>query len=158
MRANMERAAQACAPRIEAEAPNDFEWMRRPVGGIFQVAEMGDAPADPVVRYQGDSIRFLSPQREWVRIVYECRWDTTAGKVVDVNIRLGILGKPNAIVTSPAVGMRAPAPPAPSPTVTNTGSPPNPASTPSAILDKKRVGEVSTTELFQVVPKPGTTQ
>ncbi|MDP4023763.1 hypothetical protein Q8W71_14095 [Methylobacterium sp. NEAU 140] len=153
----MDRAVQACAPRIEALAPNDFEWMRRPVGGIFQEAETPESPTSAVVRYQGDSIRFLSPQREWARIIYECRWDAAAGQVVAVNVRLGILGKPNAIVTSPAGGARPPAPPPPPPPAA-TAPPPKPVPAPEATLDKKRVGEVSSTELFQVKPKPGTTR
>src|SRR5688572_4176992 len=38
IRSFSDRASQACAPRIEAEAPTDFDWMTRPHGGIFQQA------------------------------------------------------------------------------------------------------------------------
>lgn len=81
-------AIQACAPSIERQAPGDFEWMSRPAGTIFQQAEPSTS-ADPVARYRGDSIRFLSPQGQWVRVTYECDYDTAAQAVRDVKVRLG---------------------------------------------------------------------
>ncbi|WP_457107993.1 hypothetical protein [Methylobacterium sp. P5_C11] len=95
MRANNELASQACAPRIEAQAPTDFEWVSRPFAKIFQQAEAPEA-ASTVVRYRGDSIRFLSPAKEWVRVTYECGFDAASHSVAYVRVRLGRLDKADA--------------------------------------------------------------
>jgi hypothetical protein len=92
-RGNAENASRACAPRIEALAPTDFQWVQRPYGGIFQKAEPADTT---VVRYTGDYIRFLSPQKEWVRITYECFYDSVVQTVRTVRVRLGRIGAPAA--------------------------------------------------------------
>ncbi len=81
-------AIQACAPAIERQAPSDFEWMSRPAGTIFQQAEPPTG-ADAVARFRGDSIRFLSPQGQWVRVTYECDYDTAGQAVRNVKVRLG---------------------------------------------------------------------
>lgn len=81
-------AIQACAPSIERQAPSDFEWMSRPAGTIFQQAEPPTG-SDTVARFRGDSIRFLSPQGQWVRVTYECDYDTAAQTVRTVKVRLG---------------------------------------------------------------------
>jgi hypothetical protein len=90
VRANMERATQACARRIEAEAPIDFEWISRPFGGIFAEADPSSATSS-VVPYRGDAVRFLNPQKEWIRIAYQCAYDVAERKVVDLRIRPGRL-------------------------------------------------------------------
>ncbi len=81
-------AILACAPAIERQAPGDFEWMNRPAGTIFQQAEPPTG-TDAVARFRGDSIRFLSPQGQWVRVTYECDYDTAGQAVRNVKIRLG---------------------------------------------------------------------
>ncbi|MCX4197760.1 hypothetical protein OMR07_21320 [Methylobacterium organophilum] len=88
VRANNELASQICAPRIEAQAPTDFEWVSRPFAKIFQQAEAPEGGAT-VVRYRGDSIRFLSPAKEWVRVTYECGFDAAKRSVDYVRVRLG---------------------------------------------------------------------
>ncbi|QGY03801.1 hypothetical protein MMSR116_19300 [Methylobacterium mesophilicum SR1.6/6] len=88
-------AGQLCAPKIEAEAPTDYEWVSRPFAKIFQQAEAPEG-ADAVVRYRGDSIRFLSPQKEWVRVTYECGFDAAKRSVSYVRVRLGRLDRPEA--------------------------------------------------------------
>ncbi|MGU3538444.1 hypothetical protein [Methylobacterium sp. A54F] len=111
VRANAELASQLCAPRVEAEAPTDFEWVSRPFAKIFQQAEAPEGTAT-VVRYRGDSIRFLSPQKEWVRVTYECGFDAAKRSVAYVRVRLGRLdqaapagpqaGRPQQPVPPPA--------------------------------------------------------
>ena len=81
-------AIQACVPGIERQAPTDFDWMQRPTGTIFQQAEPSTG-SDPVAKFRGDSIRFLSPQGQWVRVTYECDYDAVAQTVRGVRVRLG---------------------------------------------------------------------
>jgi hypothetical protein len=95
VRANNEIAGQLCASKIEAEAPTDYEWVSRPFAKIFQQAEAPEG-ADTVVRYRGDSIRFLSPQKEWMRVTYECGFDAATRSVRYVRVRLGRLDRPEA--------------------------------------------------------------
>ena len=95
VRANNEIAGQLCAPKIEAEAPTDYEWVSRPFAKIFQQAEAPEG-TNTVVRYRGDSIRFLSPQKEWLRVTYECGFDAAKRSVSYVRVRLGRLDKPEA--------------------------------------------------------------
>lgn len=104
-------AIQACAPGIEAQAPTDFEWMNRPAGTIFQQAEP-PAGGGATAKFRGDSIRFLSPQGQWVRITYECDYDVTAQAVRAVTVRLGRIdgkGANEGAPTRPSAGA-APAP------------------------------------------------
>ncbi|WP_234827042.1 hypothetical protein [Rhodopseudomonas palustris] len=96
MRANNEKASAICARRIEAQAPGDFEWISRPFAGIFQQADPSK-PDNAIVNYRGDSIRFLSPQKEWVRVSYECAFDAERGTVVGVRVRPGRLDQPLAL-------------------------------------------------------------
>lgn len=93
VRVNMERASQLCARPIEAQAPIDYEWMTRPFTGLFQEADQSDAKTS-VVAYRGDSIRFQNPQKEWIRVSYECRVDVAKQVVVGVRIRPGRLEQP----------------------------------------------------------------
>ncbi|MFA5958459.1 hypothetical protein [Hyphomicrobium sp.] len=93
VRANASKASEACAPRIEAQSPTDFDWISRPTPGIFQQAEPS-SPADAVVRYRGDSVRFMDMQKTWVRVSYECAYDVASGSVVSVNVRAGRLDQP----------------------------------------------------------------
>lgn len=93
IRANMDKAAQACARRIEAQAPIDFDWMTRPFAGFFQEADPSDDKT-AVVIYRGDSIRFLTPQKEWMRVTFECAFDAEKGQLVGVRVHPGRIGQP----------------------------------------------------------------
>lgn len=93
VRTNAARAADACAPRIEAEAPSSFNWMMRPNAGIFQQADPS-SPSDTIVRYRGDSIRFLTADKSWLRVSYECAYDVRSGVVQFVKVRSGSLDQP----------------------------------------------------------------
>ena len=108
----MDRAAQACAPRIEARAPTDFDWLTRPFAGIFQQAEPPEQ-GKSLVQYRGDSIRFLSPEKEWVRVSYECVFDVAVQGIVHVNVRLGRLDMPQTAAAGGAPAQSAPAPASP---------------------------------------------
>lgn len=143
VRANAERAAQACAPRIENEAPFDFEWLTRPFGGIFQEADP-PAPSEAAIRYKGDSIRFMSPQREWVRITYECVFDTAAQRIETVRVRFGRLN-----------GRMAPPPPGPGGQSAAVSGPPAPVASPPPVAPPRkaqRPGEPNSIEILQVNP------
>lgn len=94
VRRNADAAAQACVPAIEARAPQDYDWLSRPFGGMFTQAEQPGA--DGIVRYRGDSIRVLL-QNQWLRHAYECSWDTAHGRIVAVQLRPGRLVPPAAI-------------------------------------------------------------
>ncbi|AWV15510.1 hypothetical protein A3862_08265 [Methylobacterium sp. XJLW] len=109
VRANNEVASQICAPRIEAQAPTDFEWVSRPFAKIFQQAEAPEGAAT-VVRYRGDSIRFLSPAKEWVRVTYECGFDAANRSVAYVRVRLGRLDQADAPAQPPQQAGRVGAP------------------------------------------------
>lgn len=100
VRANNDIASQICAPRIEAQAPTDFEWVSRPFAKIFQQADAPEGSAT-VVRYRGDSIRFLSPAKEWVRVTYECGFDAANRSVMYVRVRLGRLDQADAPAQPP---------------------------------------------------------
>jgi hypothetical protein len=93
VRANAARAADACAPRIEAQAPSSFSWMSRPNAGIFQQADPS-TPSDTIVRYRCDSIRFLTADKSWLRVSYECAYDVRSGIVDFVKVRSGSLDQP----------------------------------------------------------------
>ena len=88
VRTNMDTAAQACARVIETQAPIDYEWINRPFTGIFQEGDQSDEQSAGV-KYRGDSIRFMSPQKEWLRITYECAFDVATKKVMAVRVRPG---------------------------------------------------------------------
>ena len=138
IRTNMQRAIAACTPRIEGQSPTDFEWVTRPLPGIFQEAEPAIAPSS-VVTYRGDLIRFLSGAREWHRFTYECSFDVRAGVVTGVKARQGRLNAP-ALQQGKAQAT-APAPSSPGP---STG---NPA---PAVVDLTRIGEPDTVTVRQV--------
>lgn len=142
VRSSAERASQACAPRIENEAPFDFEWLTRPYGGIFQEADP-PSPGGAVVRYKGDSIRFMSPQREWVRITYECAFNAATQRVEGVTVRLGRLNG-RGLPPAPNAGRVAAVAPS------QQSSPGAPA--PAPAKRKPKPGEPSSIEILQVNP------
>ncbi|SFV03675.1 hypothetical protein SAMN02799631_04021 [Methylobacterium sp. 174MFSha1.1] len=156
VRANSETAAQLCAPRVEAEAPTDFEWVSRPFAKIFQQAEAPEG-ASALVRYRGDSIRFLSPQKDWVRVTYECGFDAGKRAVEYVRVRLGRLDK--AAPAAPAQAQQASPPaqgraPQPGQARTAQAAPVMPASqqvaTAAPVPKRIRPSEPSEIEIRQV--------
>ncbi|BDL41804.1 hypothetical protein MSPGM_43940 [Methylorubrum sp. GM97] len=159
IRGNADRAVQACAPRVEAQAPGDYDWLMRPYGSIFQEADSPEQPTSPVVRYRGDSIRILSPQREWVRAIYECGYDTAKQEVAYVNVRVGVLGKASAVpvLPTPAPQARArqtvPAQPAsPAQPTAGQAQAASPAQPVAPTSDRRRVGEMDEVSVLQIKP------
>lgn len=154
IRENSDRAARFCAPRIEAQAPIDFEWINRPFGNIFQEAEPSPESA-AAVRYRGDSIRFLSPQREWTRVSYECVFDTAQDKIAAVNVRLGRLNAPASPPPTAQGGNASPQQSAPQPQSGQpSGRQPLSAAT-APTRPKAKPGEPSPIDILQVSPRPG---
>jgi hypothetical protein len=98
VRNNAEPASNACAPQIGTQAPPDFGWSSRPTQAIFQQADPS-SPADAIVRYRGDAVRFSNERKIWVRLSYECAYDVDAHIVVSVNVHAGQLDQ--APPTSP---------------------------------------------------------
>jgi hypothetical protein len=117
VRENAAKAAEVCAPRIEAQSPSDFDWISRPNPGIFQQADPS-SPSDSIVRYRGDSVRFMSQDKSWTRVSYECGYDVGAQAVTYVHVRSGRLDQPlapsgarsqPAVPAKPVVAQNAPA-------------------------------------------------
>jgi len=157
VRANAAKASDACAPRIEAQSPTDFDWISRPTPGIFQQADPS-SPADAVVRYRGDSVRFMDAQKTWVRVSYECAYDVESGAIVSVNVRAGRLDQPLASVEANTAAAAAGAIPA---RVVPQGlpqqaMPPQPATAQPAgsRRPRPRVWEPSLVEIQQQSPNP----
>ena len=146
VRQNSERIALACAPQIERQAPTDFDWILRPYPGIFQQAVKPDDQS-PLVRYRGDSIRFLSPTKEWTRVTYECGMDPVTQQLKSVNVRLGRLDRP----PPPAPTAAAPRPGA-QPQAAGQAAPPRPAA-PQVV--RRAPAEGAPTEVRQVDPTKG---
>lgn len=138
-------AIQACVPGIERQAPTDFEWMNRPTGTIFQEAEPPSG-AETVVKYRGDSVRFLNPQGQWVRITYECEYDTAGKSVRGVKVRLGRIDGKGANTAAAALPAGSAATGRPSAATT---------SPPQAQVKRPRPGEPSEVEIRQVSPSAG---
>ncbi|WFT82564.1 hypothetical protein QA634_12240 [Methylobacterium sp. CB376] len=141
MRQAVPLAVQACAPRIEREAPRDFDWLSRPVGSIFQQA-VPPPERSTVAHFRGDSIRFLDPQGQWVRVTYDCEFDTATRTARGVKVRLGRLDGRGA---APAAGRRSAEPPAPP-------SPPPQAEAEPRKPVRLKPREPSAIEIEQVVP------
>lgn len=163
VRANTERAVQACVPRIEAEAANDFDWILRPLPSIFQQADQASA-TDHVVRYRGDSIRFQGANRDWTRITYECGYDVEARTVMFVHVRPGRLDRPE-VARAPQQQSVASTAARPAPRTVAPTFPPRPAAERGAgdaggqVAAKKPahpvvvVGEPSPVEILQQSPR-----
>jgi hypothetical protein len=100
VRSNASLATEACVPQIAAQTPADFDWNSRPTQGIFQQADPS-SPADAVVHYRGDAVRFVNSQKAWVRVNYECAYDVESRAVVAVNVRAGQLDQPPVSTTAP---------------------------------------------------------
>ncbi|WP_438346055.1 hypothetical protein [Methylorubrum populi] len=133
-------------PGIERQAPTDFEWMNRPTGTIFQEAEPPSG-AETVVKYRGDSVRFLNPQGQWVRITYECEYDTAGKSVRGVKVRLGRIDGKGANTAAAALPAGSSAAAARPPAATT--------SPPQAQVKRPRPSEPSEVEIRQVAPSAG---
>jgi hypothetical protein len=156
VRANSERAAQACARPIEAQAPIDFEWLTRPFAGLFQEAEPADDKT-PVVRFRGDSIRFLNPKKEWVRVTYECAFDPEQKRVVSVRVRPGRLGLPPQAAAAgkpaaPKIESKALAAAIAAAVRRRQNPDPEPSPAPAKPVKTVKIGEPSSIEIQQVGP------
>lgn len=142
VRENAAKAAELCAPRIEAQSPEDFDWITRPNPGIFQQADPS-SPSDSIVRYRGDSVRFMSSDKSWLRVSYECGFDVSTKTVSYVHVRSGRLDQP---LTQAAAPNKSAAPATPSATrvisPTAGGVPTSPQMV-SAARPKPRVWEPS---------------
>lgn len=106
VRSNALQATEACVPRIASQSPSDFDWNSRPAQGIFQKGDPS-SPADAVVHYLGDAVRFVNSQKAWVRVSYECAYDVEARTVVAVNVRSGKLDQPPASAGAPNIANAA---------------------------------------------------
>lgn len=146
VRANAQRASELCAPKIEAKAPSDFDWLTRPSPGIFQQADPS-SPSDAVVRFRGDSVRFMDASKSWVRVSYECAFDVDSQTVTSVNVRAGRLDQANTPEQT------QPANSAPRAQTTAANTPPQQAA-PAAAKPKPRVWEPSAVEIQQQTPYP----
>jgi hypothetical protein len=149
VRANAPRAAEACAPRIEAQSPSDFDWIMRPTASIFQQADPS-APGDAVVRYRGDSIRFMQADKNWLRVSYECAFDVNSHAVVFVHVRSGRLDQPlgAAVARPPEAAAKTAPPAAPAPMAAASPTLPPPKK------PRPHVGEPSRVEIQQQNPNP----
>jgi hypothetical protein len=107
IRSNSETAAQMCARPIEAQAPIDFEWVSRPYASFFQEADPPEGQSSVVI-YRGDSIRFVTPKKEWIRMTFECAYDATAKKLVGVRLKPGRIGQQPPMIASAAPAPRPP--------------------------------------------------
>lgn len=151
VRSNAQKASEVCAPRIEAQAPSDFDWLTRPSPGIFQQAE-ASTPADAVVRFRGDSIRFMDAQKTWVRFTYDCGYDVDSQTVTYVNVRAGRLDQPAATLSQTANTT----PPASTTAPTAAAAPAAAQQAAAASRPRPRVWEPSPIEIQQqsANPKP----
>jgi hypothetical protein len=153
VRENTSRAADACAPRIEAQSPHDFDWIARPNPGIFQQADPS-SPSDSIVRYRGDSVRFMTADKSWTRVSYECGYDVSTQTVSYVHVRSGRLDQPLA----PPAAQSPPSTPAkssvaqPAATPANGQISPQPAA--AAHPPRPRVGEPSPVVIQQQAANP----
>jgi hypothetical protein len=146
VRENAPKAAETCAPRIEAQAPTDFDWITRPNAGIFQQADPS-SPSDAIIRYRGDSVRFMAADKSWTRVSYECGYDASTKTVSYVHVRSGRLDQPLVQAAAPSSVAQAVAGPAPK----NPASPQTAAVTPKP---RPRVWEPSPVAIQQQSANP----
>jgi len=157
VRSNALQATEACVPKIAAQSPSDFDWNARPTQGIFQKADPS-SPADSVVHYLGEAVRFVNSQKAWVRVNYECAYDVEARIVVAVNVRAGQLDQPPVSTTAPNnTGAAAASPPhlssqALAQAIQQAAA--QPAQIQQAPRKKVRVWEPSRVEIQQQAPNP----
>jgi hypothetical protein len=148
VRENAAAAATACAPRIEAQAPTDFDWITRPNPGIFQQADPS-SPSDSIVRYRGDSLRFMVADKSWARVRYECGYDVSTHSVSYAQVRSGRLDQPLTPV-EPQGQTSAAARPVATPVIASSAAAPPATTRPP----RPRVGEPSAVTIQQQVANP----
>jgi len=156
VRNNAGPASDACAPQIAGQSPSDFDWNSRPTQGIFQQADPS-SPADAVVHYRGDAVRFIKSQKAWVRLSYECAYDVDTRTVVSVNVRAGQLDQPPPAEAQPLTGAAAASPPhlssqALAQAIQQAAS--QPAQIQQVPHKRPRVWEPSAVEIQQQAPNP----
>ena len=149
---------QLCVPRIEAEAPGDYDWLYRPIGGVFKQADLPETSTSTVARYRGDNIRFFTAQNTWVRATYECGFDTAKQQIAYMRVRPGILGKTGPIAAIPVgssgnpvavAASSAPRPPGTVPSVQPGVPVAAPATPPS---DLRKISEPDSISVRQIAP------
>jgi hypothetical protein len=145
VRANAGRASELCASKIEAKAPSDFDWLTRPSPGIFQQADPS-SPTDAIVRFRGDSVRFMDATKAWVRVSYECAYDVETQTVTNVTVRAGRLDQANALAQPQAANS------APQAQTTAANTPQQAAA--AVAKPRPRVWEPSPVEIQQQTPYP----
>jgi hypothetical protein len=156
VRNNAEQASNACAPQIGTQAPPDFGWSARPTQAIFQQADPS-SPADAIVRYRGDAVRFSNERKIWVRLSYECGYDVDAHIVVSVNVHAAQLDQAPPTTPEPVANSATPAPPrvsaqALAQAIQQAATPP--AAGQQAARKKPRVWEPSAVEIEQQPRNP----
>ncbi|WP_213737550.1 hypothetical protein [Bradyrhizobium sp. dw_411] len=153
VRSNAGRASEACAPQIELKSPSDFDWIARPTPGIFQQADPS-SPADAIVRYRGDSVRFMSPEKGWVRVSYECSYDVEAQRVVAVIVRAGRLDQPTSTAQPIDASAAAAIPANATQAAAHPAAAPSAAAPQAAAKPKPKVWEPSRVEIQQQPANP----
>lgn len=157
VRSNALQATEACVPQIAAQSPPGFDWNSRPAEGIFQKADPS-SPADSVVHYRGDAVRFVNSQKAWVRVSYECAYDVEARTVASVNVRAGQLDRPPVSTTTPNNTSAAAASPPHLSSQALAQAIQQAAAQPAQIQQvphkKPRVWEPSRVEIQQQIPNP----
>ncbi len=157
VRSNALLATEACVPQIAAQSPQDFDWNTRPTQGIFQNADPS-SPADSVVHYRGDAVRFVNSKKAWIRLSYECAYDVEARSVASVNVRAGQLDQPPVATTAPPSNGVAAANPSPlssqalAQAIQQVAAQPAQGQQPPR--KKPRVWEPSRVEIQQQAPNP----
>lgn len=156
VRSNALQATEACAPKIATQSPPDFDWNSRPTEGIFQKADPS-SPADAVVHYRGDAIRFVNSQKAWIRVSYECAYDVEARTVEAVNVRAGRLDRPPLPAMASNTSAAAASPPqlssqALAQAIRQAAA--QPAQIQQVPPKKPRVWEPSRVEIQQQIPNP----
>jgi hypothetical protein len=152
VRNNAEQASNVCAPKIAAQSPPDFDWNARPTQGIFQQADPS-SPADSVVRYRGEAVRFSNERKSWVRLRYECAYDVDARVVVAVNVNAGQLDQPPPPTAAPVASGPVTGPPLVSSQALAKAIQ-QAATQQQAPHKKPRVWEPSPVEIEQQAPNP----
>jgi hypothetical protein len=158
VRSNAEKASASCARKIEAQAPGDFEWITRPFTGIFQQADPSKGE-EPIATYRGDSIRFMSPQKDWVRVTYECVFNVERSVATIVRVRPGRLDRPLAEQPASASAQASHQPPlasAPLAAAILNAAKQRSGAQPGKPLSPPKIGEPSAVGVSQIDSNRGT--
>ncbi|MBM7048372.1 hypothetical protein [Rhizobium lusitanum] len=82
-------ATNACSPRIERLAKNNFEWTDSFTSPKFPRAVI--APNGEMITYAGDKMKMQNAFTAWTIVTYECDFDTQSGIAVAVRANPGQL-------------------------------------------------------------------